>query len=120
MKKISEELCDCRVIHQPRIDQARERELPADKVERLAQLYKAIADPGRLKILLALEHDEMCVCDLAAYLEVSESAVSHQLRVLRQGQLVANRREGAVLYYRLNNKTAGRLLKFGLEYLERP
>jgi DNA-binding transcriptional ArsR family regulator len=118
MKKTSEEFCDYRVIHQPRIDLARERELAADKVERLAQFYKAIADPGRIKILLALEHEEMCVCDLAAYLGVSESAVSHQLRVLRQSQLVANRREGAVLYYRLNNKTASCLLKFGMKYLE--
>ena len=60
----------------------------------------------------------MCVCDLAAFLEVSESAVSHQLRILRQLQLVANRREGAVLYYRLNQKIANQLLHFGIQHFE--
>lgn len=116
MVKNHDDLCDYRIIHQSRIEKAKKKVLAADKVEQLAQLFKAIADPGRIKILQALEHDEMCVCDLAAFLEVSESAVSHQLRLLRQQQLVANRREGAVLYYRLNKRIANQLLNFGIKY----
>jgi len=114
MPKNSDELCDYRVIHLASIEKARETALAPDKIEQLAQLFKAIADPSRIKILLALEHHEMCVCDLAAFLGVSESAASHQLRMLRQLQIVANRREGAALYYRLNKKIANQLLAFGL------
>ena len=115
MAKIRAELCDFRVIHHSRIEQAKSRAWSDNTVERLTQLFKAMADPGRIKILQALEQEEMCVCDLAAFLGVSESAVSHQLRMLRHLQLVANRREGAVLYYRLNDTIVSRLLALGLE-----
>ena len=118
MAKSQDDLCDFRIIHQSRIEEAKKKVLAADKVDQLAQLFKVIADPGRIKILKALEHEEMCVCDLAAFLEVSESAVSHQLRMLRQLQLVANRREGPVLYYSLNKKIANQLLEVGLKLLE--
>ncbi len=118
MNKNRHELCDFRVIHQSRVEKAKAMALAVDKVDQLARLFKAMADPGRIKILQALEHEEMCVCDLAAFLEVSESAVSHQLRLLRQLQLVANRRQGAVLYYRLNDEIASSLLALGLEYVK--
>jgi DNA-binding transcriptional ArsR family regulator len=118
MASNNEDLCTYRVIHQPRIEKARERVLSGEKIEQLAQLFKAVADPNRIKILQALEHEEMCVCDLAAFLQVSESAVSHQLRMLRQLQLVSNRREGAVLYYRLNKEIAIQLLNLGLNHIE--
>ena len=118
MAEKSSEYCDCRIIHQSKIENAKKRMLAAGKVEQLAQLFKAIADPGRIKIIQALKHDEMCVCDLAAFLEVSESAVSHQLRMLRQLHLVVNSREGPVLYYRLNKKIAIQLLDLGLKGLE--
>jgi len=115
MAQNRKELCDYRIIHHERVAKAKETALPSYKVEQLAQLFKAVADPGRIKILLALEREEMCVCDLAAFLGVSESAVSHQLRMLRQLQIVANRREGAALYYRLNKKIANQLLELGLQ-----
>ncbi len=67
----------------------------------MSDLFKAMADPGRVQILMALDVQEMCVCDLAALLDVSESAASHQMRILRNMNLVKNRREGQVLYYRL-------------------
>ena len=118
MIKTSEDLCDCRIIHQSRVERAKKNVIDAEKIDKLTQLFKAIAEPGRVKIIQALKHDEMCVCDLAAFLEVSESAVSHQLRMLRQLQLVTNRREGAVLYYRVNKTIANQLLDFGLKYLE--
>lgn len=118
MVKNRDDLCDCRIIHQSRIEIAKKKVLAADKVDQLAQLFKVVADPGRIKILKALEHEEMCVCDLAAFLEVSESAVSHQLRMLRQLQFVVNRREGPVLYYSLNNEIAKKLLNAGLKLLE--
>ena len=95
------ELCGRRIIHEERLESAR-AVLPDLKViEQMSELFKSMADPGRLRILMALDVQEMCVCDLAALLGVSESAASHQLRMLRTMNLVKNRREGQVLYYRL-------------------
>jgi len=110
------DMCQCRVIHDKRVESARKNALAADGVERVSALFKAMGDPSRLKILWALLDDEMCVCDLAAYLGISESAVSHQLRFLRQLHLVTNRREGPILYYRLNDDHINQLLSVALEH----
>lgn len=96
-----EELCERRVIHEDRVQAARDYLKNYPALESMSDLFKAVADPGRLKIVLALATREMCVCDLAALLEVSESAASHQIRILRNMNLVKNRRDGQVLYYRL-------------------
>ncbi|MGV1099494.1 ArsR/SmtB family transcription factor [Thiovibrio sp. JS02] len=110
--------CQCRIIHTERVRRAKDALLPGGEIERLAQFFKAFADPTRLRILWALLKEEMCVCDLAAFLEVSESAVSHQLRLLRQMALVANRREGPVLYYRLADTHVGQLVRVALEHIK--
>lgn len=109
--------CDCRIIHSEKVEAAARASLSANELNGLSQIFKAFADPSRLKILGALAIQEMCVCDLAALLNVSESAVSHQLRLLRTLQLVANRREGTVLYYRLNDGHISTLMAIGLEHL---
>ena len=111
------EQCDCRCIHQERVQAAEDHALPIKENEQLAALFKAMGDPNRLRILWALDHDEMCVCDLARYIGVSESAVSHQLRQLRQLQLVSNRREGPILYYRLKDKHVSDLIHLALVHL---
>ena len=95
--------CVSRIVHQEKVDLARSQDLDPGEVEKLCQLFKAFSEPGRLRILHALLKQEMCVCDLAALLDVSESSVSHQLRLLRVTGLVVNRREGTVLYYRPAN-----------------
>ena len=109
--------CDCRCIHQERVAASREHALSQKENERLAALFKVMGDPNRLRILWALDCEEMCVCDLALFVGVSESAVSHQLRQLRQMQLVSNRREGPVLYYRLNVSRFSAIVRLGLEHL---
>ncbi len=96
--------CVSRIVHQEKVDLARSQDLESGEVEQLCRLFKAFSEPGRLRILHALLQQEMCVCDLAALLNVSESAVSHQLRLLRTMGLVVNRREGTVLYYRPADK----------------
>ena len=88
-----------------------------DEFEKLSQMFKVLADPSRLRILFALERLEMCVCDLAALLEITESAVSHQLRFLRNVNLVKNRREGTVLYYRLVDDHVKILTDVGLSHI---
>lgn len=110
-------LCHCRIIHQERVTAAKNTALDAFEVEKLANFFKAMADPTRLKMLWALEQGEMCVCDLAAYLGVTESAVSHQLRLLRQLHLVSSRRHGPVLYYRLNDDHISQLVRLGLIHI---
>ncbi len=120
MKKttsMQSEQCDCRCIHQERVAAAKEHALPQRENEQLAALFKVMGDPNRLRILWALDCEEMCVCDLALFVGVSESAVSHQLRQLRQLQLVSNRRQGPVLYYRLNDNHISELVRLGLKHL---
>jgi len=111
------ESCDCRCIHQGRVDTAHAQALAAKDNEQIAVLFKVLGDPNRLRILWALDHKEMCVCDLALFLGVSESAVSHQLRQLRQLHLVTNRREGPVIYYRISNSQGCRLIQLALEQI---
>ena len=98
---MSQDLCERRIIHEDRLEIARQHLGGFIELEAMSDLFRALSDPGRLKIVLALAGQEMCVCDLAALLGVSESAASHQLRILRTMNLIKNRREGQVLYYRL-------------------
>ena len=117
MPKQTNDLCDCRLIHRDAVEEAIESALPPNETVSLAQIFKALADETRLKILWALEKREMCVCDLAAMLGLTESAVSHQLRLLRNLQLVSNRRNGVVLYYRLTDNHVSQLINITLEHL---
>jgi ArsR family transcriptional regulator, lead/cadmium/zinc/bismuth-responsive transcriptional repressor len=115
--KMDIDKCDCRIIHQDKVERARAVAYDRQVIERLSLLFKSLGDPTRLRIICALFKFEMCVCDLAALLEVSESAVSHQLRLLRTNGLVRNRREGTILYYSLNDDHVEELLGIGLEHV---
>ncbi len=112
-----EEGCKFRVIHLKRVALAREGMLPDRELDRLARTYKVLGDPTRLKILMALMGGEMCVCDLSAFLGLSESAVSHQLRRLKDMALVRNRRDGQILYYTLDDDHVSDLLDIGIEHV---
>ncbi|MFH1033685.1 MAG: metalloregulator ArsR/SmtB family transcription factor [Pseudomonadota bacterium] len=114
---IDDEGCSVRVVHQERLSQARGTALGDRDLERLSALYRALGNSGRLAIVLALRQGEMCVCDLAALLGVSESAVSHQLRRLRDLFLVKTRRDAQCLYYSLDDHHVNQLLSVGLEHV---
>ncbi|MCK7512469.1 MAG: metalloregulator ArsR/SmtB family transcription factor [Desulfobacterales bacterium] len=90
---------------------------PEEELQRLATIYGVLGDPSRLKIVMALRRDEMCVCDLAALTGISESAVSHQLRRLKDLALVKTRRDGQVVYYALDDKHVVLLLDIGLRHV---
>lgn len=111
------ERCGVRVVHVHRVAAARRQSIPASELERLARTYKILGDPTRLRIVMALQKGEMCVCDLAAFLGVSESGVSHQLSRLRDLALVKNRREGQILYYSLDDDHVADLITIGLEHV---
>lgn len=112
-----DDLCNVRVIHMERIKKAHEKSIADDQLERLALTYKLLGDPTRLKIVIALWQVEMCVCDIAAFLGMSESAVSHQLRRLRDMSIVKNRRLGQVLYYFLSDAHVSTLLEMGIAHV---
>lgn len=115
---VEDQGCSLRVVHWERLAQARANSLESRQVERLGALYRAMGDPSRLRILLALTQGEMCVCDLAALLGVSESAVSHQLRRLRDLFLVKTRRDAQCLYYSLDDHHVNQLLAVGLAHAQ--
>ena len=114
---IEEDGCLVKVIHLDRVNKAREDAIPEQELDRLSLIYKAMADPSRLKIAMALKGGEMCVCDLAALLGLTESAVSHQIRRLKDLALVKSRRDGQVLYYSLDDEHVADLLRVGLEHI---
>lgn len=93
---------------------------PAEAVLLLSETFRALGDPNRLRIVHALSHQELCVADIAAALEMSPSAVSHSLRVLRQLRLVAGRKDGKTMIYRLDDDHIARLLADGFTHVEEP
>jgi DNA-binding transcriptional ArsR family regulator len=109
--------CRCRVVHLDRVNRARNQAFPESELERAALTFRVLGDPTRLKIFVALSEGEMCVCDLAAFLGLSESAVSHQLRRIRELSMVKTRREGQVLYYGLADGHVAEMLKLGFEHV---
>ena len=114
---LEEDDCRVRIVHLDRVNRARTEAIPESELERLALTFKVLGDPTRLKIFVALSGGEMCVCDLAAHLGLSESAVSHQLRRMREQALVKPRREGQVLYYALDDGHVDDLLRLGFEHV---
>jgi len=112
---VDEDGCRVKVVHLDKVEQARRTRVPEHALERLSRVFKALGDPNRLKMLIALRKVEMCVCDLAAFTGLTESAVSHQLRRLKDLALVKSRREGQIVYYRLDNRYVMTLLEASLE-----
>ena len=109
--------CDCDVIHQHVVDSTREKMRPEDDYVRLGMLFKLFGDGTRLRILHALEQNEMCVCDLAVLLGVTKSAVSHQLKALKLANLVKSRREAQIVFYSLADDHVKAIIDMGLEHL---
>ena len=102
-EKLEVDRCDCTVIHEELVEQVKKNMPLEETLYDLAELFKVFGDSTRVKILWALDEAEMCVCDIAVLLNMTQSAISHQLRVLKQARLVKNRREGKVVYYSLDD-----------------
>lgn len=110
--------CQVRMVHQDRVDRARAEALESRELEALSRFFKALGDPTRLAIAMALLGGEMCVCDLAAFARISESAVSHQLRHMKDLALVKNRRDAQTLYYSLDDEHISELIHTGLKHIQ--
>jgi DNA-binding transcriptional ArsR family regulator len=110
--------CDVFRAHPDVIARVRARAMSARTIGALAETFRTLGDPTRLRIVEALGQAELCVCDLAALLRLGESAVSHQLRLLRGLRLVRARRDGRMVFYALDDEHITRLLAQGLEHVQ--
>ena len=114
----TDEVCDLVQIDLARVRKIRAELVAAEAVQGLAETFSALGDPTRVRILDALSHGELCVCDLAAVLALSQSAVSHQLRLLRNIRLVKPRREGRIVFYSLDDQHIMSIFKQTLQHVE--
>jgi len=118
MNKKDIQVCDYFCRHEDIVNNARENMLDDEKIYELADLFKVFGDSTRIKILRALAINEMCVCDIASLLCVSQSAVSHQLRTLKNARLVKFRRDGKVVYYSLDDDHVLSIFTQGLDHID--
>lgn len=112
------DVCEIEFVDKAKVKKVERAIKKTEKITTLAETFKILGDPTRLKIAFALSHEELCVCDLANLFGVSQSAVSHSLRVLRQMRLVKYRREGKIAYYSLDDEHIVSLLAEGLRHVE--
>ncbi len=110
------DLCQERLVHPEAVEEAR-KALEGAPAEALAETFRVLGDPTRVRVLLALARRELCVCDLAELFDVTASAVSHQLRILRAHRLVKARREGKLAYYSLDDDHVRVLFAEGLRHV---
>lgn len=115
---LKDEVCDLVQIDLARVRKLRAELVAPDAVEGLADTFSALGDPTRVRILDVLSHGELCVCDLAAVLGLSQSAVSHQLRLLRGIRLVKPRRDGRIVFYSLDDQHIISVFKQTLQHVE--
>ena len=111
-------VCDCDAVHTHIGEMVKPRMPDASRFYDVADFFKVFADSTRIQILWALEESEMCVCDLAVLLNMTKSAISHQLRTLRNAQLVCSRREGKNVFYSLADDHIKQILLTALEHVE--
>ena len=109
------DICDVCHHHHPTLPQ----NPPSDEIlYKLADFYKVFGDPTRIRILYALSAGELCVCDIAELLGMTQSAISHQLRVLKQSSLVKFRRDGKTVYYSMADNHISTILAQGLDHVQ--
>ena len=121
VKKLTDdnlELCQEYFLHEDRLEDAREGSPTEEMVYDLVELFKVFGDVTRVKIIYALLESEMCVCDIASLLDMTQSAISHQLRVLKKARLVKFRKEGKTVFYSLDDQHIDKIFSFGLDHIK--
>ena len=112
-----DEVCECEIIHEDVVKRVKATFPKDEMIFDLADFYKIFGDTTRVKILYALDKSELCVCDISALLAMSVSAVSHQLRTLRESNLVRTKRQGKVIYYSLADDHVKSILECGIDHI---
>lgn len=118
MKELECDLCEQQCEHPQNICLARAELIDDTTAQHVAETFKILGDPTRVKILQTLSRRELCVCDLAAVLDMGQSAISHQLRLLRSARLVKYRKEGKMAWYSIDDDHITQLLDQGLRHIE--
>ena len=113
----NDDACEVNVVDARKVTSVRRKMQSADAVQLLAETFRVLGDPTRVKIVFALSKEELCVCDLATIVGASQSAVSHSLRALRQMELVRYRKQGKIAYYSLDDEHIGRLIDEGFDHV---
>lgn len=112
------DMCEIEYIDQATVNRVKAEMIGDTLAQRLAETFDALGDPTRVRIIYALLKAELCVCDLSALLGMSQSAISHQLRVLRNLRLVKYRKDGKIVFYSLDDDHIQRLVSDGLAHVE--
>ena len=113
----SNDVCSVEIIDRQKVDRVNKELTSTEETSDMAALFKSLADPTRLRIVQALLLEELCVCDISAIVKVSISAISHQLRLLRNMRIVKFRKQGKQVYYSLNDAHIEQLIKTALEHI---
>ncbi len=111
------DVCEEKCINENRVKKTLKILPLQEDINQMADIFKALSDPSRLKIVLALLNQEHCVCDIAVICSQTDSAISHQLRILRTLKIVKNRREGKIIYYSLNDDHVISLINMSLDHV---
>lgn len=117
MPKKTKEVCQIFCFNKSKVNRIKKSILPQEKLNSLVEMLNAVSDNTRVKILLSLKDGELCVCDICHILGLSLSAVSHQLRILRNLRLVKYRSEGKMSFYSLTNKHIINLIQEGIRHI---
>ena len=112
------EICDCCEVHEKLLQIVNETIPEENELYDLAELFKVFGDSTRIRILFVLFEAEVCVCDLAKALNMTQSAISHQLRILKQNKLVKSRRDGKSIFYSLADEHVRTIIDQGREHIE--
>mgnify|MGYP001862940455 CR=1 FL=1 len=114
----NEFVCDCNIIHKDIVEKTKKNMLEEDTLNKLAEFFKIVGDTTRVKILFALDQNEMCVCDIANVLEMTKSSISHQLGTLRRSGIVKCRKLGKEVFYSLDDEHIKQVFEIGVEHIE--
>ncbi len=117
MKRLTKDVCESDVVHVGVVEKVRAALPDEETLADVAELFKVFGDSTRTRILSCLFEAELCVCDIASLLGMTKSAVSHQLRILRQTKVVKYRKQGKEVYYSLDDDHISRIYKMALEHL---
>lgn len=109
--------CDCDVIHEEVVGKVKQSMVEEETLYDMAEFFKVLGDSTRIRIICALFESELCVCDIANVLNMTQSAISHQLKTLKQARLVKSRRDGKVMYYTLDDEHVKQIFDLGLVHL---
>ena len=114
----NEFICDCNVIHKDKVEDTIKKMCDEDLLNKLSEFFKILGDTTRVKILFALDKNELCVCDIANVLGMSKSSVSHQLGTLRRSGIVRCKKVGKEVFYMLDDDHVKQVFEVGIEHIE--